>query len=110
MGEFLTTQSVMACPHGGQVQASTSNSRTKADGAFVLRSSDTFTISGCPFTLPTGSPHPCVSVKWAVTTTRNKVVSNPVLAKDSMGLCLAGDNVPQGPVQVQQAQTRVKGT
>jgi hypothetical protein len=51
-----------------------------------------------------------VSVQWLVTALRNKVVSNSVLNKDSVGLCLAADNVPQGPVQIQQAQSKAKGT
>ena len=109
MAEVLTTASVMQCPHGGSVSVVCSNTRMKADGAYTLRSTDTFTIAGCPFTLPAGAPHPCVRIQWMVTAMRSKVVSNQVLAKDSVGMCLAADSMPQGTVLIQQAQSRVKG-
>ena len=58
----LTAASVMMCPHGGTVIATPGSTRASA-GTPVLRASDTFTIVGCPLP-PTGTPHPCVSVKW----------------------------------------------
>ena len=61
----LTAASVMMCPHGGTVIATPGSTRASA-GTPVLRASDTFTIVGCPLP-PTGTPHPCVSVKWDVT-------------------------------------------
>jgi len=51
------------CPHGGTVTIASSNTRAKA-GDFLARSSDTFTIAGCPFTLPGVGSHPCVRVQW----------------------------------------------
>ena len=44
---FLTVGSALQCPHGGVVTASTRNTRVKAAGDFVCRSTDTFTIAGC---------------------------------------------------------------
>jgi hypothetical protein len=108
MGALLTTASSLQCPHGGTVMISTSNSKVKADGAFVARSSDTFSISGCPFNI-SGSPHPCVRVLWMVTTLRNQAAGGPALAEDSVGLCLAGDSAPQGTVIVASTQTKTKG-
>jgi hypothetical protein len=32
----------LICPHGGRVSATSSNARTKVDGDFILRPSDTF--------------------------------------------------------------------
>lgn len=108
MGQLLNTSSVMMCPHGGQVTAVSSNARAKAGGSFILRSSDTFTIAGCPFTIGT-TPHPCVSVQWVVTALRSKAVSQPTLTKDSVGLCLAADQAPQGTVLINFTQPRVSG-
>lgn len=55
-GRLLTTQSAMQCPHGGQVQAISSNTKVSVgSGAFVLRVNDTFIISGCPFQIPAPS-------------------------------------------------------
>ena len=109
MGNFLTTSSSMMCPHGGSVSATSSNSVAKADGAFILRGGDTFTISGCSFTLPSGTPHPCVSVQWLTTALMNKPSSDNALTSDSQGLCLAADSVPQGSVQITNTQQKVKG-
>lgn len=107
MGALLNAASVLTCPHGGSVTISTSNSRAKAGGAFIVRSSDTFSIAGCAFMLGS-SPHPCVTVQWIVTTMKNQV-SGSVLADDSVGLCLAADQAPQGSVVVSSTQSQVKG-
>jgi hypothetical protein len=107
MGYFLTTSSVLMCPHGATIQASTSNTRVKADGAYVLRSSDTFSIAGCPFmTGPT--PSPCTQVEW-VTEALNNSVGDKVLTDDSVGMCI-GSSGPQGTVLVQQTQSKAQGT
>jgi len=109
MGNLLNTSSSMMCPHGASVSASSSNSVAKADGAFILRGSDTFTVSGCPFTLPSGTPHPCVRVQWIVTALMHKAAGDLCLTSDSIGLCLAADSAPQGPVQISNTQSKVKG-
>lgn len=110
MSELLTTAAVLQCPHGGSVSATTSNTHAKADGAFILRPGDTFTISGCSFTLPGVGPHPCLQVQWIVSALRNKAAGDAALHKDSVGLCLAGDSAPQGTVLVQSTQMKAKGT
>lgn len=109
MGDFLTTASSLMCPHGGTVSVTSSNTKARADGAFVARPGDTFTIAGCPFTLPSGTAHPCVRVQWTVAALRNKAASDAALTRDSVGLCLAADSAPQGTVLVQQTQARVRG-
>jgi len=108
MGALLTTASILMCPHGGSVTASSANTRAKAGGAAIVRASDTFTIAGCGFSLPSG-PHPCVTVQWIVSAVRNKVLGDAVLTSDSVGLCTAGDQVPQGPVTISSTQTKASG-
>jgi hypothetical protein len=110
MGSFLTTSSVLQCPHGGSVSAMTTNTVTKAGGAFVVTQSDTFTIAGCPFTLPGGVPSPCVTVQWITSSLSSTVQSNNALTTESQGLCLAGSRAPQGTVLVSTTQTQVSGT
>lgn len=109
MGNLLNTSSMMMCPHGGMVSATSSNSVAKADGAYILRGSDTFTIAGCPFTLPSGSPHPCVKVMWQVTAMKHKAAGELCLTSDSTGLCVAADNAPQGTVMIGNTQMKVEG-
>jgi hypothetical protein len=95
------------CPHGGTVTASTSNTRAKA-GDFLVRMSDTSTIAGCSFSTPAG-PHPCVRVQWVKGTLRCKAGGDFLLSQDSVGLCLAPDEVPQGTVLIQATQMRASG-
>jgi hypothetical protein len=108
MSHFLTTDSQLMCPHGGTVQASTANGKAKVGGAYIVRGSDTFTISQCTFMLGS-SPHPCVRVQWMVQAQRNTAVSNPSLTDESVGMCVAGDGAPQGTVVVSSTQTKAKG-
>jgi hypothetical protein len=107
MGDFLTTASVMMCPHGGQVQPASANTRVSAESAPMLRGSDTFLIAGCPFNVA-GAPHPCVTIQWIATAARS-TVGDPTLTTDSLGLCQAADQAVQGPVQIVSTQTTVSG-
>jgi hypothetical protein len=108
MGNFLTTASVLSCPHGGTVTASTSNTRVKAAGDLVVRATDTFTIGGCSFTIGP-VPHPCVRVQWDVPATRHRAIGDDSLTEDSVGLCLAGDGGAQGTVVISSTQSRSAG-
>jgi hypothetical protein len=110
MGQFLTTESVMMCPHGGSVTAITTNTATQAVGAYVVRSTDTFIVAGCAFTLPPAVPSPCVTVQWITSSLANTVMGDNVLTMDSQGLCLAATQAPQGPVMIVDTQVPVSGT
>lgn len=105
-GHALTKSSTMQCPHGGQVSAVPSQTRVKA-GDYVLTSGDTFTIAGCAFTLPSGTPSPCLSVQWVVTDTRVKAGS-ATLSEGDTALCLNGQKAPQGPLSIVNTQQRAK--
>jgi hypothetical protein len=108
MPSLLTTNSVMMCPHGGQVQAISTNTRAQASSGFLLRSSDTFMIAGCPFIIAL-VPHPCMQVQWVQPATGSKAVSDFTLTEASVGLCVAADMAPQGTVLISMAQPRVSG-
>lgn len=98
----------MMCPHGGTVQAITTNTKAKAGGDFILRSSDTFIIAGCPFMIGP-SPHPCVQVQWVQPDTRSQVMSDFTLSEASVGLCVAPDQAVQGTVLINFTQPQVSG-
>jgi hypothetical protein len=108
MGKLLNDSASMMCPHGGTVQAITSNTRAKAGGGFLLRSTDTFTIAGCPLNI-SGTPHPCVQLQWVQTALRSTAASNPTLTDESVGLCVAADQAAQGSVQITSTQSKVSG-
>lgn len=107
--DFLTTTSSLMCPHGGHVTLSTSNLRVKADGMYVMRSTDQFTISGCSYKLGQ-VPHPCVRVKWDVHAERHKSSGDPSLTTESVGICVAADEGAQGTVEISSTQRRGAGS
>jgi hypothetical protein len=106
MPSLLTVSSLMMCPHGGTVQATSTNKRTRASGDLVLRATDTFVVGGCALA---SALHPCVQVNWVVTAENSRVGGDAVLNEESLGLCVAATDAVQGAVQVVFAQPRVKG-
>ena len=106
-GYALTTQAKLQCPHGGQVQIVSANTKVSA-GAALATAKDQFIITGCPFQLPGPVASPCVSVKWLIPDTRVSVLGQETLSQSSTGLCLAATQMPQGPVIVLSTQTRIK--
>jgi hypothetical protein len=105
---FLTMNSSLQCAHGGTVTAATSNVRVKADGAYVLRSTDTFVVGGCPYMRGT-QPNPCVRVRWDVHCERHDSDRDPSLTRDSVGLCLDASGGTQGTVVIASTQSKGAG-
>jgi hypothetical protein len=106
MGKTLTTSCHLACPHAGTVNVVSAASKVDGGDA-VLRSTDTFTISGCPFTLPGPKPSPCLRVQWLVSDVQVKAEGENTLSTDSLGQCLSADMVPQGMITITGPQSRV---
>jgi hypothetical protein len=98
------------CPHGGQVSVNATNARVKVGGQPVAIVADACPVAGCAFTVPGPKPQPCVKVQWTGPATRVLVGGQPVILQASTGLCLSAEQMPQGPPNVVQTQTRVKGT
>ena len=94
---FTDRRQHLKCPHGGTVTAVAAHTRVKAAGDFaVARSTDTFVIAGCPFTLGP-SPHPCVRVSGlAQPSRRSRLAGDASLTEDSVGFCLAADGAHAG--------------
>ncbi len=111
-GQTITKNSSMQCPHGGQVQVITTNTRVKADQGYIGTMADTYLISGCPFQIPGTPPipSPCVKVQWVIPDVRNKVNGSPTISITSSGICLAATQLPQGPVSVVNVQSKVGTT
>ena len=109
MAKLLGDGSQLQCPHGGTVSITSSNSKSKANGEAILRSSDTFTVSGCSFTLPPATPHPCVQVNWVQTATKCKAGGDAALTKGGVGMCVAADQAVQGTVTISSAQGKAGG-
>jgi hypothetical protein len=107
MPGFLTSASVMMCPHGGNVQAISGNTQVMAAGAPILRASDTFIVAGCAFVIA-GVPSPCVTVQW-VQAAAQSTIGDPTLTEASVGLCQAATQAVQGPVIIASTQPSAQG-
>ena len=107
-GKTLTINSTLQCPHGGSVQITSSNTRSKAEQGYIATMNDTFMVSGCPFQIPATPPipSPCLNVIWVVPDIQVKANSNQVLSDKSVGICLAASGLPQGPVQIVNTQSK----
>ena len=97
------------CPHAGQVSAVASSARVLLNGQPATTSSDNYPIAGCVLNI-SGSPHPCVKIRWLQPALRVKIGGQPAILATSSGLCLAADEAPQGSPVVITTQVRVKGT
>ena len=106
-GCSLNTTATLQCPHGGMVQAISTNTRTKAGSAPITRKDDTFIITGCPFQVAS-APSPCVRVQWLIADSRVKINGSATLSQSSTGLCLSAAGAAQGNVIVANTQTRVR--
>jgi hypothetical protein len=106
----MTQSSTVMCPHGVPAQHVPSQVRVRAAGSPVLVLSDMGQVAGCPFTLPNGTPSPCVTVQWLVAAVRVRAGGQFVLLQSSVGLSKSGAQVPQGPPVVSVVQPRVMAT
>lgn len=108
MPYILQQGCTIMCPHGGQAQVVTTNTRVKAGGGFALLPTDTYIISGCIFTLPNGKPQPCVGIQWQAPAVRVKVNGTGVLLESSVGLCKSAEQIIQGPASISGVQRQVQ--
>lgn len=104
-GFLLHVGATVMCAHAGQAQPTAPNPRVKVGGQPIVMQSTIYTISGCPFTTPAGSPMPCVTGQWVSAATRVCAGGQPVLLIDSQAVC-----APNGtPLNIVVTQTRVRG-
>lgn len=109
-GPLFHVGATAMCPHAGQVQVISTNTRVMVNGMPVATLGDTYLIAGCPFTVPPGKPQPCIKVQWLVPATRVFVNGQPVIVQTSTGLCQSAEQIPQGPPTIVATQPRVIGT
>ena len=108
-GPIFHVGATAICPHGGQVQTISSNTRVLLGGMPAATLADTYLVAGCVFTVGT-KPQPCVRVQWLVPAVRVTVMGQPVILQTSTGLCLSAEQIPQGPPTIVATQPRVIAT
>src|SRR3712207_5003181 len=98
-GTLLHVGATAMCPHGGQVQIISTNTRVLLGGQPASTFGDTYLVAGCAFTVGP-KPQPCVRVQWLVPAARVLVNRQPAILQTSTGLCLSAEQIPQGPPTV----------
>lgn len=103
---LLHVDATVLCAHGGQAKATAPNPRVKVGGQATVLQTAPWTVSGCPFTLPSGTPMPCVTAQWSTGTLRVTSGNQPLLLQNSQATC-----IPNGtPVNIVVTQMRVTAT
>jgi hypothetical protein len=101
MGFVVTSGTQVLCTHAAGATATAPVARVKVNGQAVVTLQAPHTVTGCP-NVP--APGPCVAVKWSTGANRVKVMHQPLLISDSIGVAEGG------PAQILPGQTRVKAT
>ena len=105
-GFLLHVGATVMCAHAGQAQPTAPNPRVLVGGQPVVTQAAPYTVAGCPFTTPGGTPMPCVTAQWITGATRVLAGGQPVLLQDSQAIC-----TPNGtPLNIVVTQVRVRGT
>jgi hypothetical protein len=107
---ILTAAGTIQCPHAAPGSLVASSTKVLIDSAPPLLAADKGTISGCPFTVPTGKPQPCVTALLTKASSKVLVEGKPVLLMNPSDMCQSAEQIPQGPVVWGSLQTKVVAT
>ena len=86
--KVLTTRTALRCPHGAPVRVTLNGPHFSGpEGAPALRTSDDFSVIGCPRLMMA-----CDRVNW--------VLDSDALNESNMGVCVSSSSVPLGKVKI----------
>jgi hypothetical protein len=103
----LPPGALASCPHGGRLATVAPATNVTASGRPLVTSIVPAAIAGCPFTLPSGTPHPCALLSGVRLSGRVLVNGRPALLAPGPVLCLAADQAAQGPPLLLSTAPRV---
>jgi hypothetical protein len=110
MADFVLTVGAGAlCPHGAPLQIVPSQVKVLFGGQPAATTADTFLVTGCPFTVPSGKPQPCVTARFAPAL-KLLLRGTPAVLRSSTSICQSPEQIPQGPAVVTATQVRVMAT
>ena len=105
-GFLVHLGATVICTHAGQAQPTAPNPRVLVGGQPIVTQTAPYTIAGCPFVTPGGTPQPCLTGQWTTAATRVFAGGAPVVLQDSQSVC-----TPNGtPMTIVLTQVRVRGT
>ena len=120
-GLLLHFNAAMTCFHAAKATIKPNQTRVLVSGQPIATIASPATpiavVAGCPFQVPAPSgtkPQPCVTVKWAMPSTRFLVGGLPAALVPAPGpgpgICQSVEQIPQGPPTVGAVQSRVVGS
>jgi hypothetical protein len=95
------------CPHGVPGTLIPGSSKVLVDKGPPLLLGDKGTLAGCPFTVPSGKPQPCVTELLTLAAAKVLVENKPVLLMNPGDICQSAEQIPQGPVIYVNIQSKV---
>jgi uncharacterized Zn-binding protein involved in type VI secretion len=95
------------CPHGAKATFIATSSKVLIEGAPAMLEGDQAMIAGCPFTVPTGKPQPCIKAKLEMKAQKVRIEGKGVILQGPADLCESAEQIPQGPVTYATVQTKV---
>jgi hypothetical protein len=105
------------CTHGAPATIAATQPRVLVSGQAVATMTSQIVVAGCPFQIPVGAgtkPQPCVTIKWAMPSTRVQFSGQPAMVLPTPGpgpgICQSAEQIPQGPPVVGPVQARVIAT
>ncbi|MEN1783519.1 MAG: hypothetical protein AAGF77_00130 [Bacteroidota bacterium] len=105
-GPIVHLGATVTCAHGGTAVPASTSTRVFVQGQPIALQPIPYNIAGCPFTVPPGSPMPCVTGMWTTGSKRVFSTGMPVVLFDSQST-----SVPNGtPMFITKTQMRVIGS
>lgn len=106
MAAFLTIKSEYKCAHGGTVNFTTSNGRTKTGKAAILLESDApYVVTLCP---NKGNPPPCKDASFENPAAKSSITGSAPLTEASVGT--SSDGTTKYPLVFKSNSSAASGT
>ncbi len=107
---ILTLSTSGSCPHGIPATFVATSSKVLIDAAPAMLDGDQAMVAGCPFTVPSGKPQPCVTAKLVMKATKVMAEGRPVILQGPADMCQSAEQIVQGPLAYTGVQTKVMAT
>jgi len=108
----LTVASQLSCLHQGPTMIGATQTAVTILGQLVATAASPIGVIVCPFA-PSGTPQPCLTVQWNLTSVKVTVQGQPLMlmppAGPAPGTCLGAPG-PQGIPVMKFSQTKVSVT
>ncbi|WP_117190424.1 hypothetical protein [Rhizobium terrae] len=107
---ILTALSQAQCTHAAKASFIATSSKVLVDNGPVVLSGDQVPIAGCPFTVPTGKPQPCVKGVLSQPAVKVMVEGKPAMLQGPADMGQSAEQIPGGPLIYSSVQMKVTAT